>query len=90
MILSIFSGASVQELIGILHTMTIWNLEGSAVKLFDCTEDINKMGEIIDAYEESNMVNMSSRLVNGIIFFYDGDNGLELTDGIVWQLETFS
>ena len=50
-------------------------------------EDIDRMKEIIYAYQESLNDVMAREIINGISFYYDG---FQLTDDMIEQLESFS
>lgn len=89
MVMSIFKSASAKELSKITHTFNFW-------KETDCTyksksilhdEDIDRMKEIVHAYQESSNDVMARKIINGISFYY---NGFQLTDEIIEELKSFT
>lgn len=89
MVMSIFKSASAKELSEITHTFNFW-------KETDCTyksksilhdEDIDRMKEIVHAYQESSNDVMARKIINGISFYY---NGFQLTDEIIEELKSFT
>lgn len=102
MIMDIFGRASARELSEINHTFTFWKLAfshgmnsngyhdktRSVVDMMSQTEDINRMREIIRAYQETSAEAVPEEMIHGVTFYLYGD--LELTDEIRNQLESFS
>ena len=89
MVMSIFKSASVKELSELIRTFNFW-------KETDCTyksksilhdEDIDRMKEIVHAYQESSNDVMTREIINGISFYY---NGFQLTDEIIEELTSFT
>lgn len=89
MAMSIFKSASAKELSEITHTFNFW-------KETDCTyksksilhdEDIDRMKEIVHAYQESSNDVMTRKIINGISFYY---NGFKLTDDMIEELKSFT
>ena len=89
MVMSIFKSASAKELSEITHIFNFW-------KETDCTyksksilhdEDIDRMKEIVHAYQESSNDVMARKIINGISFYY---NGFQLTDEIIEELKSFT
>lgn len=89
MVMSIFKSAFAKELSEITHTFNFW-------KETDCTyksksilhdEDIDRMKEIVHAYQESSNDVMARKIINGISFYY---NGFQLTDEIIEELKSFT
>lgn len=102
MVMSIFGSSTARELSEINHTFNFWNeaykkgtdgITGyhdksrSVVDMISQTEDIEKMREIILAFQESANDTMAREIINGISFYYDG---FKLTDDMIEQLEAFS
>ncbi len=99
--LSIFGNASAKELSEINHTFDFWRSayengicnsgyhckELSTVNMLSQKEDIERMKDIISAYEESANNATEREVINGVTFYYDG---FKLTDEIIDQLEAFS
>ena len=99
--LSIFGNASAKELSKINHTFDFWRSayengicnsgyhckELSTVNMLSQKEDIERMKDIISAYEESANNATEREVINGVTFYYDG---FKLTDEIIDQLEAFS
>ena len=50
-------------------------------------EDIDRMKEIVHAYQESSNDVMTREIINGISFYY---NGFQLTDEIIEELTSFT
>lgn len=89
MVMSIFKSSSAKELSEITRKFNFW-------KEMDCSyksksilhdEDIDRMKEIIHAYQESSNDVMTKEIINGIGFYYDG---FKLTDGMIKQLKSFT
>jgi len=102
MVMSIFGSASARELSEINHTFTFWkeaykrgtdsetnyhDKSKSVANMILHDEDIDRMKEIIYAYQESLNDVMTREIINGISFYYDG---FQLTDDMIEQLESFS
>ena len=102
MIMSIFESASARELSEINHTFNFWkeaykrgtdsetnyhDKSKSVANMILYDEDIDRMKEIIYAYQESLNDVMAREIINGISFYYDG---FQLTDDMIEQLESFS
>lgn len=101
LILAIFGKATARELSEINHTFDFWKdayakgtddtgyheKQLSVVDMLSHPEDIDRMKEIISAYREAAKDAVSSEIINGIKFCYDG---FELTDDLIDKLETFS
>lgn len=89
MVMSIFKSASVKEFSEITHTFNFWKEPDCPYKsksiLHD--EDIDRMKEIVHAYQESSNDVMTREIINGISFYYDG---FKLTDDMIEQLESFT
>ena len=99
--LSIFGNASAKELSEINHTFDFWrsaykkgtnnsgyhDKELSTVNMLTQKEDIERIKDIISAYEESANDATEREVINGVTFYYDG---FKLTDEIIDQLEAFS
>ena len=101
LVLAVFGNATAKELSEINHTFNFWksafekgtdssgyhDKSRSVVDMLSQKEDIERMKEIILAYQESSN-NMSAReVINGVTFYYDG---FALTDEMIEQLEGFS
>lgn len=89
MVMSIFKSASAKELSELIRTFNFW-------KETDCTyksksilhdEDIDRMKEIVHAYQESSNDVMTRKIINGISFYY---NGFKLTDDMIEELKSFT
>lgn len=102
MVMSIFGSASARELSEINHTFNFWkeaykrgtdsetnyhDKSKSVANMILYDEDIDRMKEIIYAYQESLNDVMAREIINGISFYYDG---FQLTDDMIEQLESFS
>ena len=89
MVMSIFNSVSVKEFSEITHTFNFWKETDCPYKsksiLHD--EDIDRMKEIIHAYQESSNDVMTREIINGISFYY---NGFQLTDEIIEELASFT
>lgn len=99
--MSIFGKASARELSEINHTFSFWktaydsgldssgyhNKAKSVVNMMSEKADIERMRNIISAYNESASNITAYELINGITFYYDN---FVLTDDIIDQLEAFS
>ena len=89
MVMSIFKSASVKELSELIRTFNFWKetncLYKSELILHD--EDIDRMKEIVHAYQESSNDVMTREITNGISFYY---NGFQLTDEIIEELTSFT
>lgn len=100
-IMDIFGSASAKELSDINHTFDFWksaldkgtsctgyhSKEMSVVDMVSQQADIEKMREIISAYQEAVNDVMAVEIINGITFYYDG---FALTDDMIDQLKGFS
>lgn len=102
MVMSIFGGASARELSEINHTFNFWkeaykrgtdsetnyhDKSKSVANMIKHDEDIDRMKEIIHAYQVSSNDVMAREIINGISFYYDG---FKLTDDMIEQLESFT
>ena len=101
MTLNIFGSATSRELSEINHSFNFWKnayahgtasngYHNKAKSIVDMTaqpEDIERMHEIISAYQDTSYDAMYSETINGITFYYDD---LVLTDEIIERLENFS
>jgi hypothetical protein len=102
MVMAIFGNSSARELSEINHAFSFWNeaykkgtdsatgyhdKRRSVVNIVSQTEDIEKMREIILAFQESAKDIMAREIINGISFYYDG---FKLTEDMIEQLEAFS
>lgn len=89
MVMSIFKSSSAKELSEITRKFNFWKEMNCSYKsksiLHD--EDIDRMKEIIHAYQESSNDVMTKEIINGIGFYYDG---FKLTDDIIKQLKSFT
>ena len=89
MVMSIFKSASAKELSELIRTFNFWKetncLYKSELILHD--EDIDRMKEIVHAYQESSNDVMTREIINGISFYY---NGFQLTDEIIEELTSFT
>ncbi len=100
-IMGVFGNVSAKELSKINHTFNFWKLafdngtdqtgyhdkKQSVVDMMSQTDDINRMKEIISAYNETSSMGSNCEIINGVTFFYDG---VILTDSIMKELEDFS
>lgn len=100
-VLNVFGNCSARELSEINHAFDFWkiafdngtncngyhNKERSIVNIMSCESDINRMKEIIAAYNDISSDVTASEIINGITFYYDN---ITLTDEIIEQLEIFS
>lgn len=89
MVMSIFKSSSAKELSEITRKFNFW-------KEMDCSyksksilhdENIDRMKEIIHAYQESSNDVMTKEIINGIGFYYDG---FKLADDMIKQLKSFT
>ena len=89
MVMSIFKSASAKELSEITHTFNFWKETNCPYKskLILHDEDIDRMKEIVHAYQESSNDVMTREIINGISFYY---NGFQLTDEIIEELTSFT
>ena len=89
MVMSIFKSASAKELSEITHTFNFWKETNCPYKskLILHDEDIDRMKEIVHAYQESSNDVMTREIINGISFYY---NGFQLTDEIIEELASFT
>lgn len=101
LVMKIFGDASARELSEINHTFTFWkeafdngtddsgyhSKSRSVVDMMAQTEDINRMREIICAYNDVSNDIASYEIINGVTFYYDD---FVLTDEIIERLENFS
>lgn len=99
--MGVFGNVSAKELSKINHTFNFWKLafdngtdqtgyhdkKQSVVDMMSQTDDINRMKEIISAYNETSSMGSNCEIINGVTFFYDG---VILTDSIMKELEDFS
>lgn len=89
MVMSIFKSASAKELSELIRTFNFWKETNCPYKskslLHD--EDIDRMKEIIHAYQESSNDVMTRKIINGISFYY---NGFKLTDDMIEELKSFT
>lgn len=99
--LGIFGKVSARELSEVNHTFRFWaeayhkgtddtgfhDKKYSVVNMTGYSEDIERMKEIVKAYKDSLKDAVSTEVVNGITFYYDG---LELTDDLLEELYKFS
>lgn len=89
MVMSIFKSASVKELSELIRTFNFWKETNCPYKskLILHDEDIDRMKEIVHAYQESSNDVMTREIINGISFYY---NGFQLTDEIIEELTSFT
>lgn len=101
LVMAIFGTATAKELSEINHTFNFWieaydrgtNGTGfhdkslSVVDMISQKKDIERMKEIISAYQESSNDVEAHEVINGITFYYDG---FKLTDEMIEQLEAFT
>lgn len=101
LVLAVFGNATAKELSEINHTFNFWksafekgtdssgyhDKSRSVVDMLSQKEDIERMKEIILAYQESSNDMSAREVINGVTFYYDG---FALTDEMIEQLEGFS
>lgn len=101
LVMNIFGDASAKELSDINHTFNFWKLafnnrtsetgyhdkKMSVVDMMSQRSDIERMREILSAYQETSSDASASEIINGVTFYYDG---FPLTDAIIDHLENFS
>lgn len=91
-VISIFGGTSAKELSEINHTFNFseetscFGKSNNIVNIMLHEENIDRMKEIIHAYQESSNDVMDREIINGISFYYDG---FQLTNDMIEQLKSF-
>ena len=100
-IIDIFGKSTARELSQINHVFNFWKIafaKGtddsgfndkslSVVDMISQKEDIEKMREILSAYQEASKDTVAHEVINGVTFYYDG---FKLTEDMIEQLEAFS
>ena len=95
MVLDIFGNATARELSELNHTFNFWkdaykkgtDKVKSVVNFRVQSDDVERMKEVLDAYQQSVNGQTASEVINGVTYYYDG---VQLSDEIIDQLERFS
>lgn len=100
-VLDIFGDATARELSELNHTFDFWkdaykkgtdavgyhDKVKSVVNFRAQSDDVERMKEVLDAYQQSVNDQTASEVINGVTYYYDD---IQLSDEIIDQLERFS